>query len=139
MQHSIESRHTPLPLQSRRQDISLAGFATQLPARPLWLWFLGLRPRIQLGQAREYDWLSTSPHALLIADLSAQTLPEELEGEWYCVVFRSRRNPSSSSISLYEADRAAHQEAVSAGGLVMYWYGAPDETGLNMATCIWQR
>lgn len=25
------------------------------------------------------------------------------------------------------------------GGLVMYWYGVPDSTGLNLATCIWQR
>lgn len=61
---------------------------------------------------------------------------------------------------LSEADRAAHEEAVQNGGvspiimfptqdsqidvfvlpkLLMYWYGIPDqETGLNLATCVWQ-
>lgn len=66
------------------------------------------------------------------------SLPLEVEREWYCVVFRSRRKPESSSLSLYQADREAHEEAVHNGGLVMYWYGVPDETGLNLATCIWQ-
>lgn len=65
-------------------------------------------------------------------------LPADVEREWYGVVFRSRRRPESSSLSLYAADRAAHAEAVRNGGLVMYWYGVPDETGLNLATCIWQ-
>lgn len=41
--------------------------------------------------------------------------------------------------ALYSADRLAHEEAVQNGGLIMYWYGVPDpETGLNLATCIWQ-
>lgn len=61
---------------------------------------------------------------------------------------------------LYDADRAAHEEAVRNGGvcfifgfsardfptdafvffkLILYWYGIPDaETGLNLATCVWQ-
>lgn len=59
------------------------------------------------------------------------------------------------SLALYEADRKAHEEAITNGGvrvlidwflypltwlkLIMYWYGVPDpETGLNLATCIWQ-
>ncbi|WWD17497.1 hypothetical protein CI109_101938 [Kwoniella shandongensis] len=66
------------------------------------------------------------------------TLPKAVQREWYCVVFRSRRKPESSNLSLYKADREAHEEAVKNGGLVMYWYGVPDETGLNLATCIWQ-
>jgi len=66
-------------------------------------------------------------------------LPEEDEHEWYCVVFRSIRKPGSENDPLYEADRAAHEEAVRNGGLIMYWYGVPDaETGLNLATCLWQ-
>jgi hypothetical protein len=66
-------------------------------------------------------------------------LPEEDEHEWYVVVFRSIRKPGSDSGPLYDADRAAHEEAVQNGGLIMYWYGIPDpETGLNLATCVWQ-
>ncbi|WVF71672.1 hypothetical protein IAT40_006480 [Kwoniella sp. CBS 6097] len=66
------------------------------------------------------------------------TLPKSVSREWYCVVFRSRRKPESANLSLYKADREAHEEAVQNGGLVMYWYGVPDHTGLNLATCIWQ-
>ncbi|CCM05718.1 uncharacterized protein FIBRA_07950 [Fibroporia radiculosa] len=66
-------------------------------------------------------------------------LPESAEGEWYCVVFRSKRREGSNSGPLYEADRKAHEEAVQNGGLLMYWYGTPHpETGANLATCIWQ-
>ncbi|KAF7376137.1 UPF0643 protein [Mycena sanguinolenta] len=66
-------------------------------------------------------------------------LPEEEEREWYCVVFRSKRKAGSEGQSLYEADRLAHEEAVHNGGLLLYWYGIPDQqTGLNLATCIWQ-
>ncbi|KAG2342888.1 hypothetical protein BDR05DRAFT_963702 [Suillus weaverae] len=66
-------------------------------------------------------------------------LPEDEEREWYCVAFRSKRLPESDSGPLYDADRLAHEEAVLNGGLIMYWYGVPDpETGMNLATCIWQ-
>jgi len=66
-------------------------------------------------------------------------LPEDDEHDWYCVAFRSLRKPDSESGALYEADRAAHEEAVRNGGLLMYWYGNPDpETGLNLATCLWE-
>ncbi|KAI0696726.1 hypothetical protein BC835DRAFT_1405888 [Cytidiella melzeri] len=66
-------------------------------------------------------------------------LPEDSEREWYCVVFRSKRKEGSDGGPLYEADRKAHEEAVQNGGLILYWYGIPHaETGLNLATCIWQ-
>ncbi|KAF8586705.1 hypothetical protein K439DRAFT_1386773 [Ramaria rubella] len=66
-------------------------------------------------------------------------LPEEDEREWYCVAFRSLRKDGSDGGPLYEADKAAHEEAVRNGGLIMYWYGVPSpDTGLNLATCIWQ-
>ncbi|KAI0305688.1 hypothetical protein B0F90DRAFT_1092047 [Multifurca ochricompacta] len=66
-------------------------------------------------------------------------LPEDDEHDWYCVAFRSIRKQSSESGPLYEADKLAHEEAIRNGGLIMYWYGIPDsETGLNLATCIWQ-
>lgn len=69
----------------------------------------------------------------------ALDLPLDEEREWYAVVFRSKRKAGSDSGALYEADRLAHEEAVSNGGLIMYWYGVPDlQTGLNLATCIWQ-
>ncbi|KAJ7188275.1 hypothetical protein C8R46DRAFT_1171429 [Mycena filopes] len=66
-------------------------------------------------------------------------LPENEEREWYCVVFRSKRKAGSNGDSLYEADKKAHEEAVHNGGLLLYWYGIPNQqTGMNLATCIWQ-
>ncbi|KAI0066112.1 hypothetical protein BV25DRAFT_1820988 [Artomyces pyxidatus] len=66
-------------------------------------------------------------------------LPEDEEREWYCVAFRSIRKQGSEAGPLYEADKLAHEEAVRNGGLILYWYGTPDpQTGLNLATCIWQ-
>ena len=44
-------------------------------------------------------------------------LPTEEEREWYCVAFRSRRKEGSNGDALYEADRKAHEEAVSNGGV----------------------
>lgn len=64
-------------------------------------------------------------------------LPPSVEGTWYGVIFRSRRRVGSDGSGLYAADRLAHEEAVGAGGLMMYWYGAPDELGSNLATCVW--
>ena len=80
----------------------------------------------------------------------------------YIVAFRSTRAADSPSRDLYEADRQAHEEAVTvrshsrpscmarlltillsnvrccqAGGLLAYWYGAPNQHGSNLATCIW--
>ncbi|KAJ7680311.1 hypothetical protein DFH06DRAFT_973162 [Mycena polygramma] len=66
-------------------------------------------------------------------------LPAHEERDWYCVVFRSKRKAGSDGGSLYDADRKAHEEAVHNGGLLLYWYGIPNqESGMNLATCIWQ-
>ncbi|SGY13781.1 BQ5605_C010g05974 [Microbotryum silenes-dioicae] len=64
-------------------------------------------------------------------------LPVHLEREWYIVAFRSTRAKDSPSRNLYEADRQAHEEAVTAGGLLAYWFGVPNSRGSNLATCIW--
>ncbi|SCV69828.1 BQ2448_1222 [Microbotryum intermedium] len=88
-------------------------------------------------------------------------LPVHLEREWYIVAFRSTRAKDSPSRDLYEADRQAHEEAVTvstrtfdpfrnprlspsyhfddlqAGGLLAYWFGVPNSHGSNLATCIW--
>lgn len=47
-------------------------------------------------------------------------LEEEIEKDWYIVAFRSVRAVGSTSVDLYKADRAAHEEAVESGGLIMY-------------------
>uniref|UniRef100_V5GSH7 Uncharacterized protein n=2 Tax=Kalmanozyma brasiliensis (strain GHG001) TaxID=1365824 RepID=V5GSH7_KALBG len=65
-------------------------------------------------------------------------LPSSSKQSWYGVLFLSQRKLGSESSSFYEADRLAHEEATRSGGLIMYWYGAPNaSTGANLATCIW--
>lgn len=77
---------------------------------------------------------------------SSLVLPIESEGEWYGVCFRSVRRPQDKSSlatldsDLYAADNLSHEEAISSGGLLMYWYGSPSHqplTGANLATCLW--
>ncbi|TIB63500.1 hypothetical protein E3P78_01732 [Wallemia ichthyophaga] len=82
-------------------------------------------------------------------------LPEDLEKEYHCVVFRSKRKADVDP-DLYTADRLAHEEAVvaSQGNLLKYcefpaalWQGrlilrlgfgsAKADTRECLATCIW--
>lgn len=62
----------------------------------------------------------------------------------YVVAFRLKLkaeiagDPEKTKI-LYDADRLSHAEASALGGLLKYWYGAPDHiTGHNLATCWWR-
>ncbi|GAA5823533.1 hypothetical protein JCM3770_000330 [Rhodotorula araucariae] len=100
--------------------------------------------------ADSFNW-----NALRLEDDPTHRIKRE-EREWYVVAFRSRRNiglPADRAKRLYEADRAAHEEAVTRGGLILYWYGNPvphpssapaewgtrlDDVGRNLATCVWQ-
>lgn len=126
--------HVPHHSHSPSEE-ELSSFSTHLPdidpaSLALHQALHRFHPKDNMYAAREYS------DAFNWSELG---LDEGVEREWYCVVFRSRRNKESESLSLYQADREAHEEAVKNGGLVMYWYGVPDETGLNLATCIWQR
>lgn len=135
---------SPLPAQHRHAhdlyhhsgptDEELSNFNTRLPnIDPA---SLVLHQALHRFKPIDHNYASTSYEQAFNWD--ELTMARDIEREWYCVVFRSRRKPESSNLSLYQADREAHEEAVQNGGLVMYWYGVPDETGLNLATCIWQ-
>ncbi|SPO31132.1 uncharacterized protein UTRI_05223_B [Ustilago trichophora] len=80
-----------------------------------------------LSQLRSsFNWASLPP------------LPLATFRIWYGFLFLSVRKTDSESLSFYEADRLAHEEATRSGGLIMYWYGSPSPTtGANLATCIW--
>jgi hypothetical protein len=54
---------------------------------------------------------------------------------FYIVVFRSQVPPSTNRIQLGELDEKSHAEATKSGGLLKYWFGMPDENGMNLATC----
>ncbi|CAF9941020.1 MAG: hypothetical protein ALECFALPRED_008966 [Alectoria fallacina] len=57
---------------------------------------------------------------------------------FYIVVFRSQVPPTTDRTHLGGLDQKSHAEAMKSGGLLKYWFGLPDETGRNLATCIWR-
>ena len=54
---------------------------------------------------------------------------------FYIVVFRSQVPPMTDRSHLGEMDRKSHEEAMKSGGLLKYWFGVPDVSGRNLATC----
>lgn len=54
---------------------------------------------------------------------------------FYIVVFRSQIPTTTDRRHLGELDQQSHAEATKSGGLLKYWYGLPDESGRNLATC----
>ncbi|KAI9808639.1 MAG: hypothetical protein M1825_003790 [Sarcosagium campestre] len=57
---------------------------------------------------------------------------------FYIVVFRSRVPPTTDRSHLGMMDDVSHEEAMESGGLLKYWFGVPDESGRNLATCLWR-
>ncbi|RDW66282.1 hypothetical protein BP6252_09917 [Coleophoma cylindrospora] len=60
------------------------------------------------------------------------------EQSFYIVVFRSQIPPTTIYEDLGLLDKAAHAEATRSGGFLKYWFGSPDESGRNLATCVWR-
>ncbi|KAF8906561.1 hypothetical protein CPB84DRAFT_1813808 [Gymnopilus junonius] len=122
-QHPPVSNVPPLVTETRLPDIDPASLSLHKALHH----FRPLTPKYaSVSYLEAFNW-------------SELVLPEEEEREWYCVVFRSKKKSDRDDISLYDADRLAHEEAVTNGGLILYWYGIPNQdTGMNLATCIWQ-
>lgn len=57
--------------------------------------------------------------------------------EFYVVIFRSKLKEVIDRERLGLLDQMSHQEACASGGLLKYWFGAPDGGRRNLATCAW--
>ncbi|KAJ5489314.1 hypothetical protein N7539_004204 [Penicillium diatomitis] len=57
---------------------------------------------------------------------------------FYVVSFRSQLQPGVDNDHLHALDAYSHQEAVSSGGLLKYWFGTKNKDRRNLATCIWR-
>lgn len=55
--------------------------------------------------------------------------------EFYIVVFRSQIPLTTNRAHLGKLDEDSHAEATKSGGLLKYWFGAPNKDGRNLATC----
>ncbi|TVY88455.1 UPF0643 protein [Lachnellula willkommii] len=60
------------------------------------------------------------------------------ENSFYIVVFRSQIPTTTVYADLGVLDKAAHAEATESGGFLKYWFGSPDDSGRNLATCVWR-
>lgn len=54
---------------------------------------------------------------------------------FYIVVFRSQILGTTDRAHLGALDKRSHAEAMASGGLLKYWFGTPDSSGRNLATC----
>ncbi|QIW95981.1 hypothetical protein AMS68_001499 [Peltaster fructicola] len=70
----------------------------------------------------------------------AESFSKQAVGDisFFVIVFRSRLKLDADRDLLGELDKAAHLEAVEAGGLLKYWFGTPDDNRRNLATCLWR-
>ncbi|THZ41202.1 hypothetical protein D6C90_05636 [Aureobasidium pullulans] len=58
--------------------------------------------------------------------------------EFYVVSFRSQLKHEVDGDRLFQLDAFSHQEAMTSGGLLKYWYGVKNEDRRNLATCFWE-
>ncbi|OQO04030.1 hypothetical protein B0A48_10673 [Cryoendolithus antarcticus] len=87
--------------------------------------------------SQAFNWQSiVDAYSDVATDNKVQLRLEPLH--YFVVVFRSRINLDADRILLGQLDAAAHVEAVDGGGLLKYWFGTPDASGRNLATCIWR-
>jgi hypothetical protein len=56
--------------------------------------------------------------------------------EFYVVIFRSKLNEVIDRERLGLLDQKSHEEACQSGGLLKYWFGAPNGERRNLATCM---
>jgi hypothetical protein len=89
--------------------------------------------------------VSSNDHAIhlirTVFNYSSISVPATTpDNTYYGIVFRSTRHcsaPSKLIRALYATDRHAHEESTRSGGLLMYWYGIPNDAGENVTTCLW--
>jgi hypothetical protein len=88
------------------------------------------------GYTESFNWNKVIEHLkrLIEKDDACQWQDQQ----FYIVVFRSQIPPSTDRPHLGALDELSHAEAMESGGLLKYWFGIPDHTGRNLATCVWR-
>ena len=81
---------------------------------------------------QSFNWDAVVSRLKSLLDLSSHEWKRQ---HFYIVVFRSQIPPTTDRTHLGSLDQRAHAEATKSGGLLKYWFGLPDRTGRNLATC----
>lgn len=79
-----------------------------------------------------FNWDAVTDRLKLLLELSKQQWTRQ---HFYIVVFRSQVPPTTDRTHLGALDQNSHAEATKSGGLLKYWFGLPDQSGRNLATC----
>ena len=125
----ISSPYSDLENQLLLQELDLAN---QLLALAL----TALRPTREdyatAGYLESFNWPEV--FALL------RSLCKKYNHDWrqqyfYVVIFRSKLKEDIDRDRLGLLAQKSHQEACASGGLLKYWFGSPDESRQNLATC----
>ncbi|KAF2797549.1 hypothetical protein K505DRAFT_372401 [Melanomma pulvis-pyrius CBS 109.77] len=74
----------------------------------------------------------------LLGKFAADEKFEWKEQAFYVVSFRSKLMEVVDNELLYTLDYESHREACESGGLLKYWFGAPNGERRNLATCFWR-
>jgi hypothetical protein len=122
------------PYQSRPHllDLNTVSIPCQLLARAL-TEMKAVRPDYATAPYTEaFNW------PVVIDKLRALIAEESFDWKqdrFYIVVFRSQIPLGTNREHLGGLDDRSHAEAMASGWLLKYWFGTPDESGRNMATC----
>lgn len=126
---------SPYPEAAHLLDLETLGRPQQLLARALTA-MAALTPAYATAPyAAGFNWAAVAERLAALVHADGGAFPRTA---FYVIVFRSQVPPDSRSAHLGALDRAAHAEAVASGGLLKYWFGAPDAAGRNLATCVWR-
>lgn len=122
------------PYTSRPHLLDLADLSTsqQLLARALTLLAPCTVEYATSPYNEAFNWVVI--HGFL-KDLIKSAEHQWQEQSFYIVVFKSQVPPTTDRSRLGELDERAHVEAMKSGGLLKYWFGVPNATGRNLATC----
>jgi hypothetical protein len=105
--------------------------------RLLSLALTGMKPILQNYATADYLESFNWNHVLsTLRQLAKNEGHEFREQKFYTVIFRSKLNKDIDRDRLGDLDQHSHREATESGGLLKYWFGAANEGGENLATCM---
>ena len=123
---------SPYASRSHLMDMSTLDMPNQLMTKALTLLRSLRNDYATAPYTSSFNWSAVVSSLAHLAKAEEYTLRSQ---EFYIVVFRSQIPPTSSRTRLAELDEESHLEAMESGGLLKYWFGEPDVTGRNLATC----
>ena len=124
--------NSPYEAPEHRLDLKTLETADRIFAEALTL-FKNIRPDYATSSyTASFNWDACLAK---LRELASRENFHWAEKSFYVVVFRSCLQQNIDKTLLFDLDRHSHREAMESGGLLMYWFGSPNENRRNLATC----